>query len=160
MFGLGFKKKYQITKEKETELKKELKKLVEIDLVDVMDRMEEFRENNLDEDDAYLGTIAEEKSIIERRIKEIEGILANYEIINEKKVCDSNEIKIGSVVKVKDGDKEMKFKIVSSLEADPIKNYISDDSPLGKKLLKAKSGDTVRVWVRHRLIKYKILEVC
>ena len=118
MFGIGLKKKYQITEEKETELKKELKKLVEVELVDVMNRMEESRENNSDEDDAYLGTIAEEKSVIEKRIKEIEGILSNYEIINDKEVCEPNEIKIGSKVKVKDGDKEMEFKIVSSIEAD------------------------------------------
>lgn len=160
MFGIGFKKKYQITKEKEIELKKELKKLTEVDLVDAKNRMEESRENDSDEDDANLGIIADEKNSMEKRIKEIKDILSNYEIINDKVVCEPNEIKIGSKVKVKDGDKEMEFKIVSSIEADPTKNYISEDSPLGKKLLKAKNGDTVKVWVRHRLIKYQILEVC
>lgn len=160
MFGIGFKKKYQITKEKELDLKEELKKLVEVDLVDAKNRMEESRENDSDEDDASLGIIADEKNSIEKRIKEIRDILSNYEIIKEKEVCEPNQIKIGSKVKVKDGDKVMEYKIVSSIEADPTKNYISEDSPLGKKLLKAKNGDTVKVWVRHRLIKYEILEVC
>jgi len=54
----------------------------------------------------------------------------------------------------------LEFKLVSSLEADPLKNYISDDSPLGKRLLKAKLGDTVTVIVRTNIIRYKILEVC
>jgi transcription elongation factor GreA len=54
----------------------------------------------------------------------------------------------------------MELRLVSSLEADPLKNYISDKSPLGKKLLNAKVGDVVEVKVRENKIRYKILEIC
>lgn len=154
------KEKYKITDEKKNELIKELKKLQEIDLVDATNRLEESRREDSDEDDANLGVIGEEKESIEKRIKEINEILDNYEIIEEKDKCEPTKIKLGSTVKVKERENILEFKIVSSIEADPLKNYISDDSPLGKKLLKSKMGDTITVIVRANILRYKILEVC
>jgi len=154
------KEKYKITNEKKNELIKELKKLQEVDLIDVTNRLEESRREDSDEDDANLGVIGEEKESIKKRIKEINDILDNYEIIEEKDKCEPTKIKLGSTVKVKERESILEFKIVSSLEADPLKNYISDDSPLGKKLLKAKIGDTITVIVRANILRYKILEVC
>ncbi len=159
MFGIK-KEKYKITKEKKNDLIEELKKLQEEDLVEVGNRLEDSRREDSDEDDANLGIIAIEKESIEKRIKEISEILDNYELIEEGEKCEPSRIKLGSTIKVKDGDKILEFKLVSSLEADPLKNYISDDSPLGKRLLKAKLGDTVTVIVRTNIIRYKILEVC
>ncbi len=154
------KEKYKITNEKKNELIDELKKLQEVDLVDATNRLEESRREDSDEDDANLGIISMEKESIQKRIKEINDILDNYEIIGEKDKCEPSKIKLGSTVKVKEKDKILEFKIVSSLEADPLKNYISDDSPLGKKLLKAKLGDTITIIVRANILRYKILEVC
>ncbi len=154
------KEKFQISNEKKKDLIKELKKLQEVDLIDVTNRLEESRREDSDEDDANLGVIGAEKESIQKRIKEINNILDNYEIIEEKNKCEPTKIQIGSTVKVKERDKILEFKIVSSIEADPFKNYISDDSPLGKKLLKAKIGDTITIIVRANILRYKILEVC
>ncbi len=159
MFQLK-KEKYKITKEKEKDLIKELKQLQEKDLVDVANRLEESRREDSDEDDANLGIIASEKESINKRIKEISQILDNYELLEEGDKCEPTKIKLGSTIKVKERDKILEFKLVSSLEADPLKNYISEDSPIGKKLLKAKLGDTITVIVRANIIRYKILEVC
>lgn len=153
------KKKYKITKEKERELRQELKKL-EKDSVDAANRLQESRREDSDEDDANLGVIAGEKMAIEKRIKEITQILDNFELIEDKTVCTPDHITLGSTVKVEDGGKVMELRLVSSLEADPLKNYISDKSPLGRKLLNAKVGDVVEVKVRENKIKYKILEIC
>jgi transcription elongation factor GreA len=159
MFPLK-KEKYKITEEKEKDLIKELKQLQEKDLIDVMNRLEESRREDSDEDDANLGIIASEKESINKRIKEISQILDNYELLEEGEKCEPTKIKLGSTVKVKERDKILEFKLVSSIEADPLKNYISEDSPIGKKLLKAKKGDSVTVIVRTNIIRYKILDVC
>lgn len=159
MFPLK-KEKYKITEEKEKDLIKELKQLQEKDLIDVMNRLEESRREDSDEDDANLGIIASEKESINKRIKEISQILDNYELLEEGEKCEPTKIKLGSTVKVKEKDKILEFKLVSSIEADPLKNYISQDSPIGKKLLKAKKGDSVTVIVRTNIIRYKILDVC
>ncbi len=152
--------KYQITIEKKKELINELKELQEKDLVEVTNRLEESRENDSDEDDAILGVIALEKQGIENRIEEISDILDNCELIKDKNYCEPDKISIGSDIKVKDGNKILDIKLVSSIEADPTKNYISDKSPLGRKLLKAKVGDTISLKVRGNTISYKVLDVC
>ena len=154
------KKQYQITKEKQIELVKELKELQEKDLVDVTNRLEESRENDNDEDDAMLGVIAQDKQSIEERIEEINEILENHELIKEKGYCEPDKISLGSKIKLQEGDKIFKVRLVSSLEADPAKSYISRRSPLGKKLLIAKVGETITLKVRGNTIKYKILEIC
>jgi transcription elongation factor GreA len=154
------KRKYQISKEKKNELIKELKKLSDKDFPEIQNRMEESRINDSDEDGALLGVISVEKESIERRIKEICEILENHEIIKDKDYCEPRKIMIGSTIRVKDKEKILDVKLVSSVEADPIKNHISEDSPLGKKLLKAKVGDTVVVKVRGNKIRYTILDVC
>ena len=159
MFPLK-KEKYKITEEKEKDLIKELKQLQEKDLIEVMNRLEESRREDSDEDSANLGIIASEKESINKRIKEISQILDNYELLEEGEKCEPTKIKLGSTVKVKEKDKILEFKLVSSIEADPLKNYISQDSPIGKKLLKAKKGDSVTVIVRTNIIRYKILDVC
>lgn len=159
MFPLK-KEKYKITEEKEKDLIKELKQLQEKDLIEVMNRLEESRREDSDEDSANLGIIASEKESINKRIKEISQILDNYELLEEGEKCEPTKIKLGSTVKVKEKDKILEFKLVSSIEADPLKNYISEDSPIGKKLLKAKKGDSVTVIVRTNIIRYKILDVC
>lgn len=158
MFPLK-KEKHKITKEKEKDLINELEELHK-DLDEATDRMEESRRVDSEEDNASLGIIGAEKADIYKRIKEVSEILDNYELIIEGNECKPDKITLGSEIKVKNGDKVLQLKLVSSLEADPSKNYISDDSPLGKKLLKSKVGDTVTVMVRANIIRYKILKVC
>jgi transcription elongation factor GreA len=153
------KEKYNITKEKKEELTKELKKLRK-ELEDAGDRMEESRRNDSDEDGSMLGIIGEEKQSIEKSIREIEDILKNHTIIEDKEVCEPNTISIGSEIKVKEGDQIKEYKLVTPLEADPLKNYISTDSPLGEKLLKAKKGDKIKVKVRDNTLEYEIVEIC
>jgi len=79
---------------------------------------------------------------------------------NKKQACDPTKINIGSEIKVDFKGKKTTMKIVSSVEADPLKNYISNESPLGKALMKAKLGDTVKLKVDGNTIEYKVLEVC
>lgn len=151
---------YKITEEKKFELIDEIKNLQEVKLKEIADRLEESRSEDFNDDDIQLGEILEEKEAVETRIDEISDILDNAEIIEEKEYCEPNLVAIGSTVKLKKDKKIFDIKLVSSLEADPDKSYISDKSPLGKALLKSKSGDTVKVKIRGNTTEYKILEVC
>jgi transcription elongation factor GreA len=151
---------YKITKEKKQDLINELKRLQEKDLIEVTNRLEESRREDSDEDDANLGIISVDREAIIKRIEEISKILDNFEVIEDKEYCEPTTIRLGSSIKIKDGDKILDIKLVSSIEADPMRNYVSDRSPLGRKLIKAKMGDTVSIKVRGNTITYKILEVC
>lgn len=84
-----------------------------------------------------------EQARIEARIKEIENILKNSTIIQENN--RSRIISIGKNVGLLYVHQKLEksFKIVGSVEADPLNNLISDESPLGKALIGKKKGQIV-----------------
>ncbi len=97
---------------------------------------------------------------IEDRITEIENILRNAEVIEE----DSNmegRVSPGQTVTVYDEEmeEEISYKIVGSTEADPGKNWISNESPVGAALLGMQEGDTVTVMAPGGEFSLKILRI-
>ncbi|HOA91337.1 MAG TPA: transcription elongation factor GreA [Bacillota bacterium] len=100
-----------------------------------------------------------EQAFIEGRIAELESRLRNAEIIDENTSGES--VTIGSTVTLKDvetGD-IFEFTLVGSTEADPAKNRISNESPVGKAILGRKTGEVVHVNAPAGNIAYKIEKV-
>ena len=153
------KEKVLLTKEKKEELEKELKHLEGKKKKEVMESLEQARREDVSEDTEGLSFVLQVKAELERKVADIKALLSNSKII-KKEACDSSKIDIGSEIKVEFKGKTTKMKIVSFVEADPLKNYISNESPLGKALMKAKLGDTVKLKVDSNTIEYKVLEVC
>ena len=56
-------------------------------------------------------------------------------------------------------EEEMTFKIVGSTEANSLENRISNESPVGKALIGAHTGDIVEVELPSGIMKYKVLEI-
>lgn len=101
-----------------------------------------------------------EQAFIEGRIITLEKMLRNARIINNDEI-DTDLVSIGSTVIVEDlefGDK-MEYTIVGTAESDPLKNRISNESPVGKAILGKQKGTTVDVSVPAGVIQYKILEI-
>ncbi len=151
--------KIKLTRSKVDSLKKELKELENKKEKDLSESLERARQNDVSEETGDIIAVMEELDKVEKRIGEIKEILQNAEII-DRKSCNVNKISIGSEVKVEVGGKRKTVTIVSEVEADPSKNKISDKSPLGKQLIKAKTGDEIKLEVNGRKISYKILEIC
>jgi len=64
-------------------------------------------------------------------------------------------------VRLKDlefGD-ELEYSIVGSIEADPDKNKISNESPVGKAIIGQPKGSIVEVTVPAGVLKYEILDI-
>lgn len=96
----------------------------------------------------------------EARIKELEALVENAEIINEEEI-DANAISLGSTVKVRNETAgiEMTFDLVGSNESDPAAGKISDQSPIGAALVDKKVGDTVSIEIPGGAVKMTVLEV-
>ncbi len=101
-----------------------------------------------------------EQAKIEARIVELESMLKNVEIIAEKKSA-TKTVTIGSKVKVLDieFEEELEFRVVGSAEADPANGLISDESPVGKALLGAKAGQTVKAETPDGEVDFKIVAI-
>ena len=94
----------------------------------------------------------------EARIKELEELIQNAEVVDET-MHDSETVGLGSTVKVEKNGKVIEYKIVGSNEADPFANMVSDLSPVGKALVGAKKGDTVTFDTPAGVANLKILDV-
>lgn len=100
-----------------------------------------------------------DQAFIEGRIEQINEILSNYIIIEKKE--NKGLVELGVTVVVRDVDKkrDKEFKIVSSIESDPEKNKISDESPMGRALLNKKIGDEVLVKTPEDTKRLKIIKI-
>ncbi|MBQ7358122.1 MAG: transcription elongation factor GreA [Clostridia bacterium] len=96
----------------------------------------------------------------EARIKELEALIENAEIVDESKI-DTKAVSLGSTVVVLDveEDEEIKYSIVGSNEVNPLEGKISDRSPVGSALMGAKAGNTVSVTTPAGVYQLKIIDV-
>jgi transcription elongation factor GreA len=148
-----------LTKKKINSLKKELEKLQGKKKVELSESLERARLSDVSEETGDIIAVMGELEKVDRRIGEIKDILKNAQIL-DKKGCNVDKVGVGSKIKVKVNKKTKTLYIVSEVEADPTKNKISDKSPLGKELMKAKKGDEVKVNINEREVKYKVLDIC
>jgi transcription elongation factor GreA len=99
----------------------------------------------------------QEQAFVEGRIKDLEDSLRRAKIINHDGRKD--RVRVGSTVTLfEEGfeDEEETYFIVGIHEADPAKGKISNESPIGKALLGAKVGQTVKVNAPAGLISFTI----
>lgn len=138
--------KTQLTKEGYRRLEEELRHLIDIDREEVKAQLKEARaQGDLSENADYDAARARQAEV-EGRITQIENILANCEIIAEKK-GDSKKIGLGSTVEVEyvGLNKVGTYTIVGSIESDPFQGKISNSCPLGEALIGKKEGDIIDV---------------
>lgn len=98
------------------------------------------------------------QSFVEGRIQTIEVQLRNAVIIEEN--GKSDRVNLGSKVTVmEEGFDEETYYLVGSAEADPMEGKISNESPIGKALLGAKVGDTVKAKTPGGEAAFKVLKI-
>ena len=150
------KKTYHLTESGLSELRKELDSLI-ARRPEIAESIKLARElGDLSENDEYRSS-KDEQDKNEQRINEINGILANYEIIKESKAGD--KVSLGSTVKLKNDSQTKTFQVVGTVEADPINGKISDESPIGKEILGKKIGENVQIITPKETLSYKIVEI-
>lgn len=151
--------KIELTKEGEAKLTKELRHLIDIDRPEVLDQLAAARAQGDLSENADYDAARNKQAEVEARIKEIENILANAKIIDEKKQT-SKLVALGSTVEIKDLSDNSKatYTIVGTVEANPTKGLISNVSPLGKAIVGKKVGDVCVVRVA-REYKVEILKL-
>lgn len=115
----------------------------------------DLRENS--EYDAAKG----EQTLTEIRISKLEEKLLRVKILEDEKNIPKDKISIGSMVKLKDlnSGKELKYTLVSEIEADYDQGKISTISPVGQSLLSHKENEIVEIKIPAGVLRYKILKI-
>lgn len=101
-----------------------------------------------------------EQSLLEGQIQTIENQLKLAVVVEEDEM-NFDKVSIGAQVKVLDMefDEEDTYKILGTVEADPMNNIISNESPMGRALIGAGVGDVVEVEAPDGVIRLKVLEI-
>ena len=137
-------------------VKKELHELKTQKRQEIAARLEHAKSlGDLSENAEYQET-KEEQSLVESKIIELEDIIREAVLIKGHR---TDQVEVGSTVRVSSERGEETYMIVGSEEASPAEEKISNESPMGKAFLGHKVGETVQVRTPRGVIEYKIMEI-
>lgn len=140
--------KFYVTQEGYNDLQNELENLVHHVRPQVIIELQEARAQGDLSENADYDAAREHQAQVEARIREVEAILKQAEIIEEKEGDNESKIiHVGSVVTIEDlCDNEVAtYTIVGTTEADPFVGKISNESPVVQAILDKKVGDVVTI---------------
>ena len=141
-------------------LEKRLRHLLEVRRAEVAERLRQALEEGGDlSENAEYEDAKNEQAFVEGEILRLETILSSAQVIEA--TGDKDQVAIGSrVTLVEKGTKEKEvYYLVGSAEARPSEGKISHESPLGKALMGAKVGDTVKVDAPDGQISFTVKEI-
>ena len=101
-----------------------------------------------------------EEARVYGRIAEIENTLRSAVFVDDSRVS-TDAVAVGTVVRVLDMEfnEEEDYTIVGFTEADPMKLFISQESPIGEALIGAHVGDEVDVKTPGGMLRLKVLGI-
>lgn len=101
----------------------------------------------------------DEQGFVEGRIRDLEDSLRRAQLIEDS--GPSDVVRVGSTVTVSEEgfDEVEKYNIVGAHEADPGNGRISNESPIGRALLGARTGDIVSAETPAGEIRFEIQSI-
>ncbi|ADU91188.1 transcription elongation factor GreA [Taylorella equigenitalis] len=150
-----------LTKAGSIRLTEELQKLKTVERPAVIQAIAEARAQGDLSENAEYDAARERQGFIEARIKELEGVLSNSQIIEPSTLEAGDKIVFGATVELEDLDSGelVKYQIVGDAEADIKLNTISISSPVARGLIGKHEGDTIKISVPSGEKEYEILSV-
>ena len=140
--------KFLVTQAGLDELKREQDELIHVVRKEVIRELQEARAQGDLSENADYDAARDHQARVEARIRDLEAMIANAEIIEEdKSVSSSKSVSLGSTVTILDlsTKEEETYTIVGSIEADPLNGKLSNITPLAVSLMDGKVGDTIHV---------------
>ena len=134
-----------MTREGVERLKRELEELEGIRLAEAIANLEAARGSGADlAESAEFAEAKAQLAMLHERIAGLRKLLGRVQLISDEK--PSNRVGLGSrvVVFLEDEREEVSYRLVGTIEADPLAGQLSNRSPLGRALLGKKVGQRVR----------------
>ncbi len=153
--------KFPLTVTGAEKLRAELEELKTVARPRIIAAIASAREHGDLKENAEYHAAREQQSFAEGRIAEIEGKLANAQIIDVTKVDAGGKVVFGATVEIEDLDsgKQVTYQIVGEDEANIKEGRISIGSPIARALIGKQESDTVTVKAPGGDIEYEVLSV-
>lgn len=141
-------------------LEAELRHLKQTERPEIIEAIAVAREHGDLKENAEYHSAKEKQSFIEGRIKELEGVISNAQVIDPS-TLSGDSVKFGAKIVIvdEDTDAEVSYQIVGHYEADADKGLISLQAPIARALIGKSVGDSVEVKTPQGRKSYEILEV-
>ena len=139
--------KFYVTEEGLKELKEEYENRVHVVRNEVIEDLKAARAQGDLSENADYDAARDKQAQVEARIKELEHMIRNAEVISENR--GTSYVRLGSTVTVEpmDTHEKITFTIVGTVEADPLNGKVSNATPLAEAILEKKVGTVVTVEV-------------
>lgn len=149
-----------VTKETLEAMRAELQRMKGVDRPAAARAIAEAREKGDLKENAEYDAAKEAQGMLEAKIAQLEGQVAQARIIDQSSV-DTSKVSILTKVKLTNlgTKKQVTYQIVSEKEADLKAGKISVTSPIGKGLLGKTVGDVAEVSVPAGVMKFKVEEI-
>ena len=151
-----------LTREGLKQLEEELEYLRAVKRQEVAERLKEaIALGDLSENSEY-DDAKNEQAFTEGRILELEKMVRNAVVIEDGDMANQEGIiVVGSIVQVRDIelDEVDEYRLVGTVEADPMNNRISNESPVGMALIGHKEGDSVSIDTPDGEAIFKVLKI-
>ena len=149
-----------LTPEGLRKLEDELEHLKTVKRKEIAERIKASKEFGDISENAEYEDAKNDQAFIEGRILQLDQMLRNAQVIDNHN-APRDTITVGSTVRVKDmgSGEEISYTIVGSAEADPDKDKISNESPVGRALLGRRAGEVVEVTAPAGKMKYSVLKI-
>lgn len=149
-----------LTSEGKRELEEELEHLKTVVRKAVSEKIKHARGFGDLSENAEYDEAKNEQAEVEERISKIEYKLKYARVINESEI-KGDVVTPGARVKIYDVeyDEELEYLLVGPAEADPTRNKLSYESPVGAGILNHKKGDTVTIQTPAGESDFKIIDI-
>ena len=148
------------TKEGLDKLTKELSDLKTKGRADIAKQIAEARDTGDLSENAEYDAAKEAQGMLEAKIKQLEGAIANAKIVDTSTI-DTSKVTILTKVTITNmaTKKTVTYQIVGEKEADLKLGKISASSPIGKGLLGKVRGEVAEVQAPNGIIKFRVEEI-
>ncbi|AOF54330.1 transcription elongation factor GreA [Rodentibacter caecimuris] len=142
-------------------LREELDFLKNVRRPEIIKAIAEAREHGDLKENAEYHAAREQQGFCEGRIQEIEGKLANSQLIDVTKLPNNGKVIFGATVVLvnTDTEEEITYKIVGDDEADIKSGLISVNSPIARGLIGKELDDTVNIVTPGGAVEFEIIAV-
>ncbi len=142
-------------------LQEELQNLKSVARPNIIKAISEARAHGDLKENAEYHAAKERQSFIEGRIQEVEGKLANAQIIDITSINNIGKVIFGATVSLLNiaNDESLRYQIVGEDEADVKAAKISVNSPIARALIGKEIGDVINVQAPSGATEYEIKEV-
>ena len=149
-----------LTTQGQQRIEEELDRLVTVDRHEVAARIKDAKDYGELTENAEYEAAKNAQAFVEGRIIDLKSILGRSRQLRHEDIR-TDRVGLGAVVTIQDKDfgDDWTVTLVSSYEADPDQDLLSDESPIGKALVGKLIGDTVEVKTPDGIIRYEVMSI-